>query len=160
MVAERHIEAMRDERQGAGPADDGLSSGAGRRTRDRRARQAVRSRRVVVLLVFIVLVAGVVLTLGKVLGGDKSGSGGDFAGTWQKSNGQSLTISQTKSGGYQIVVGGGKSVTKATLRDGVLSAPNMLGVQGLTVTLTLKKGGSVLVETFSNGTSDDLVRAK
>jgi len=160
MAGERHIEAMRDARQDGRSMGDGLSSGDTRRSRDRRARRRVRRRRVFALLVFIVLLVVAGLLFGKVFGGDDGGSGSDFAGAWQKGNGQTLEISQAKSGGYQIVVGGGHSVTKATLSDGVLSAPNMLGVQGLTVTFTLKEGGSVLVETFSNGSSDDLVRAE
>jgi hypothetical protein len=158
MAAEHHIEAMRDTRRDGRSMGDDFASGDARRSRERRARR--RRRRVFALLVFIVLLVVAGLLFGKVFGGEDGGSGGDFVGTWQKGNGQTLEIGQAKSGGYQIVVGGGHTVTKATLSDGVLSAPNMLGVQGLTVTFTLKEGGSVLVETFSNGSSDDLERAE
>lgn len=160
MGHERHIEAMRDARRGGSPGGDGLSPGHSRRSRDARLRRKSRRRRGFALLTFVLLLVAAGLLLGKVLGGGDGPGGGDFTGTWKKSNGQTLTISQAKSGGYQIVVGGGHTVTRATLADGVLTAPNALGIQGMTLTFTLKDDGGVLVETFANGSTDDLVRAE
>jgi hypothetical protein len=161
MGHEPPIEAMRDARRDAGSGGMGSSSARPARRRDSRAQRRVRRRRALALVALIALLAvGGVVLVSLLAGDDGGGSGGDFAGTWAKTNGQTLTIKESGSASYEIVVGGGHTVTPATLSGGVLTAANALGVQGMTLTFTLKDDGRVLVETFANGSADELTRAE
>lgn len=174
MGHERNIEAMRDARRGL-PSD-----GVRRADRHRRGRRRSRWRRllraIVVLLFLLVIAIAAVAIVANLTGG---GEGGGFAGTWKKSGpGTELVIKDVGDDKYTIAVslgsasaagGDGASpspaagarsgrVSKATLDGDVLTAKNMLGVPGLTVTFTLEDDGAVLVETFPNGSQDRLER--
>jgi hypothetical protein len=171
MGHERNIEAMRDARHG-------LPSGGGRRADRKRGRgrrpAGARRRRILALVILLVAVAAVVALVVHFTAG--SGAGGGFAGTWRKSTpGTQLVIKEAGDGQYTIAVAlkpspggsGGTSaakdtrdprVSKATLDNGVLTATDMLGVQGLTVTFTLEDDGAILVESFPSGPPDRLER--
>lgn len=167
MGHERHIEAMRDARHGLPP--DGV------RRADRRPRRRSRGRRLLrALLLLAVLTAIVVAAVAAVAALTGGGQGGGFSGTWEKSGpGTQLVIEETGDDAYTIAVslgdiGGGdgdaaptpRRVSKATLDGEVLTAVDMLGVPGLTVTFTLDDDGAVLVETFPNGSQDRLERVE
>jgi hypothetical protein len=156
------------------------SDGVRRADRHRRGRRPSRGRRMlrafVVILFLLVIAIAAVAVVAKLTGGAE---GGGFAGTWKKSGpGTELVIKDAGDGKYTIAVSLGSATTaggdgaspspaasarsgrtsKATLDGDVLTAENMLGVAGLTVTFELDDDGAVLVQTFPNGSQDRLER--
>ena len=149
MGHQRGIEAIRETRP------DLPSSGR----RPRRRRRHLWRRRLIAFFLLLVAAAVVVAVVAWLTGGGSGG--GDFAGTWQKrgSSGR-VVIEQVEGDTYQVSVPGGKTKNRATLKGGVLTAESVLGIKDLTLTFTLEEDGSVLVETFPNGSQDKLDRAR
>lgn len=176
MGHERSIEPMRDARR-TGLPPDGVRRADRRSVRRRRSRGR-RLRRLGFGVVFVLLALVVAAVVVALVSGDDPGGG--FAGTWKKSGpGTQLVIDEVGDRKFTISVAmigsadGGADVSgtgspgasasrlsKATLRGDVLTAKDMLGVKGLTVTFTLDDGGAVLVETFPNGSVDRLERVE
>jgi hypothetical protein len=175
MGHERNIEAMRDARHTMSSDRGGRADR--RVSRGRRRRGSTVRRLIVVIVVLLCAVAVGALVLHFT---GESGKGGGFAGTWKKGTpGTQLIIKEVGDGDYTVAVslgtkasaatdgekpveGNGREsrVSKAKLEGGVLTATDMLGVQGLTVTFMLEDGGAVLVQTFPNGSVDRLERVE
>jgi hypothetical protein len=154
MGHERGIEAMREaswrERE---------SGGVPPRRRKRRNKGAIWRRRILALVLLVVLLLAVLFVVARVRDCGGSG-GGSWAGTWQKANGEQVIIAKGEGvDGYTVQFRAGGPVSSGQVRDDILYVPHALGVKGLDLRFTLKDDGAVLVETFSNGSTDELKRA-
>lgn len=154
MGHDRGIEAMR---QASWREHEG--GGVPPRRRKRRNKGAIWRRRILALVLLALLLLAVLFIVARVRDCGSSGGGG-WAGTWKKANGEQLVIAKGASDDlYTVQVKGGRTLMDGEVKDDILHVPNALGVKGLDLQFTLKDDDTVLVETFPNGSTDELKRA-